>query len=159
MLAVANAALDLLVLELVLHGLGVGVLALVLGVLAPVEGRLEDDVLADGGGIGGRASAVLGAKAELGPRLAVRDTGVHHLAVRDVADASCSLDLLAIVVQPVLDDGRAAILVGDLLGGREFGGGLLELVIVGPVVPVQSRTLMLNSCSLSDESHALWLVL
>lgn len=141
MLAVADTALDLLVLQLVLHGLGVGVLALVLGVLAPVEGRLEDDVLADRGGVGGRTGAVLGAKAELGPRLAVGDAGVDDLAVGDVADASCSLDLLAVVVQAVLDDGRAAILVGDLLGGREFGGGLLELVIVGPIVPVWSRTL------------------
>ena len=140
MLAVANTALDLLVLQLVLHGLGVGVLALVLGFLAPVEGRLEDDVLADGGGVGGRAGTILGAEAELGPRLAIGDAGVDDLAVGDVADASCGLDLLAVVVQAVLDDGRAAILVGDFLGGREFGGGLLELVIVGPVVPVWSET-------------------
>lgn len=44
MFAVANTALDFLVLELVLHSLGVGVGALVLGVLAPVDAGAEDDV-------------------------------------------------------------------------------------------------------------------
>lgn len=47
MFAVANTALDLLVLQLVLHRLRVGVLALVLGILAPVDAGSEDDVLAD----------------------------------------------------------------------------------------------------------------
>lgn len=47
MFAVANTTLHLLVLQLVLHGLGVRVLALVLGVLAPVDAGSEDDVLAD----------------------------------------------------------------------------------------------------------------
>lgn len=157
MLAVADTALDLLVLQLVLHGLSVGVLALVLGVLAPVEGRLENDVLADRGGVGGRAGAVLDAEAEFGPRLAFSDAGVDNLTVGDVADASCGLDLLAVVVQAVLDDGRAAILVGDLLRGREFGGGLLELVIVGPVVPEWSRT-MLDSYSPRNQMHTCWVV-
>jgi len=56
--------------------------------------------------------------------------------VRDEADPPRRLDLLAIVVEPVLDDGRAAILVLDLLRGREVDdSGLVEVLIVGPVVP------------------------
>lgn len=47
MLAIANSALDLLVLELVLHRLRVDILALILGVLTPRYTGPEDDVLAD----------------------------------------------------------------------------------------------------------------
>jgi len=118
MLAVADTALDLLVLELVLHGLGVGVLALVLRILAPVGRGLEDDILAHRGGVGGGAVAVLGARAELGPTLALSDTRVDDLTVGDEADPPCRLDLLVLVVVVVLDDGGAAVLVGDLLRGR-----------------------------------------
>lgn len=142
MLAVADTALDLLVLELVLHGLGVGVLALVLGVLAPVGRRPEDDVLADGGGVGGRAHGVLGGGAKLGPRLALGHAGVDDLAVGDVADAPCGLDLLAVVVVAVLDDGGAAVLVLDLLHRRQVDRRrcrVLEILIVRPVVPVRGR--------------------
>lgn len=49
MLAVTDTALDLLVLQLVLHASGVGLL--LLGVLAPVRAGSEYDVLANGGGI------------------------------------------------------------------------------------------------------------
>lgn len=45
MLAVTDTTLDGLVLELLLHGVGVRVLVLVLGVLAPVGAEAEDDVL------------------------------------------------------------------------------------------------------------------
>ena len=134
MLAVANTALDLLVLELVLHGLGVGVLVLVLGVLAPVDAGLEDDVLADRRGVWGRALGVLCAEPELAPRFALRHARVDHLAVGDEADPPCGLDFLAIVVDLVLDDGGAAVLVGDLLRGRELEGCLVEVLVVGPVV-------------------------
>lgn len=60
MLAVADTALDLLVLELVLHALGVGVLALVLGLLLPVGRGAEDDVLAHRRGVGHGAQGVAG---------------------------------------------------------------------------------------------------
>lgn len=136
MLAVADTTLDLLVLELVLHGLGVGVLVLVLGILAPVDGGLEDDVLADRSRVGRGAGAILGAAAELGPGLALGYPRVDHLAVGDEADSPGRLDFLALVVDPVLDDGRAAVFVVDLLGGRELEGGLVEIFVVSPVVSV-----------------------
>jgi len=136
MLAVADTALDLLVLEFVLHGLGVDVLALVLGILAPVGRWLEDNVLADGRSIRGRAGAILDALAELGPALAIRNAGVDDLAVGDETDSPRGLHLLVLIVVVVLDNGGAAILVGDLLRGREdILGHLLAVDIVGPVVP------------------------
>lgn len=136
MSAVANTALDLLVLELGLHGLGALVGALLLGILAPGDAGSEDDVLADGGGIGGRARGVLGAQAELGPRFPVCDTGVDCLGLGDVADAASRLDFLALVVVSVGDDGLGAVFVRDGLRRREFGGGLLDVVVVGPVMPI-----------------------
>lgn len=134
MLSVANSALDLLVLELVLHGLGIGILALVLGILAPVGRWLEDDVLANGCRIGCGTSTILGRSSKLGPALAIGDAGVDNLAMGDEANATGRLHLLVLVVDVILDDGRAAILVGDLLGGRELVGGLLGVDVVGPVM-------------------------
>jgi hypothetical protein len=133
MLAVADTALDLLVLELVLHGLGIGVGRLVLGVFAPVDAWSEDDVLADRGGVRGRAVGVLGAEAELAPGLAVGDARVDRLGVRGVADAARRLDLLALVVVAEEDDGLGAVLVGNGLWGWEVGGRLLDVIVVGPV--------------------------
>ena len=118
MLAVANTALDLLVLELVLEGVGVGVLGLVFLVLLPVRRRPEDDVLADRGRIVRRASAVLSALAELGPRLALGHAGVDDLAVGGEADPSGRLHLLALVIVSEADDGLGAVLVLDGLRGR-----------------------------------------
>lgn len=136
MLAVADTALDLLVLELVLHRLGVGVLALVLGVLAPVDAGAEDDVLADRRRVGGRAHGVLLALTKLAPRLAVGNAGVDGLGVRDIADAARRLHFLALVIVAECDDGLGAVLVGDGLGGRQVGRCLLDIIIVGPVVPI-----------------------
>lgn len=56
----------------------------------------------------------------------------------DVSDAASGLDLLAVIVVLVGDDRLGSVLVGDGLGGRELrcgGGGLLDVVVVGPVVP------------------------
>lgn len=111
MLSIANTALDLLVLELVLHLLSVGVLALVLGVLAPVDAGSEDDILADRRRIRGRACAILCALAKLGPRLSVGDARIHGLGVSYVSDAARRLDLLPLVVISKCDDGLCAILV------------------------------------------------
>lgn len=138
MSTVADTALDLLVLELGLHGLGVLVGALLLGILAPGDAGSEDDVLADGGGIGGRARGVFGAQAELGPRFPVCDTGVDCLGLGDVADAASRLDFLAFVVVSVGDDGLSTVFVRDGLRRGEFGGGLLDVVVVGPVMPIFS---------------------
>ena len=133
MLAAADTALDLLVLELVLELLLLGVL--LLGVLAPVDAGAEDDVLAHRGRVGGRTGGVLSALAELAPCLAVGDAGVHRLLVGDVAHAAGRLDLVAVFVDTVRDDGLGAVLVGDGLGRGQLGGGVFDVVVVGPVVP------------------------
>ena len=134
MLAVTDTALDLLVLELVLELLLLGVL--LLGVLTPVDAGSEHDVLGDRGRVRGGTRAVLGALAELGPCLAVGDAGIHRLLVGGVADAAGCLDLVSVFVDTVRDDGLCAVLVGNGLGGRQLGGGLVDIVVVGPVVPV-----------------------
>lgn len=135
MLAVTDTALDLLVAKLVLHGLRVGVGLLVLGVLAPVGAGPEDDVLAHGGRVGDGPLRVLGAVAELGPGLAVRHPRVHALRMRRVSHTAGRLDLLAVLVDVVGDDGLGAILVAERLRRRELHGGLIHVLIVGPVVP------------------------
>ena len=135
MLAVADTALDLLVLELVLHALRVRVLALVLGLLAPVRAGLEDDVLADGRGIRHRSGRVRGAQAEFRPRLALGDAGVDDLLVGDEADSPRRLDLQAILVEAVLDDRCCSVLILHLLDGWELDRRLVEVLVVGPVVP------------------------
>jgi hypothetical protein len=135
MVAVADTALDLLVLELVLHRDGRGVGLLGLGVLAPVGAGPEDDVLADAGRVGRRTRRVLGRGAELGPRLAVGDARVDDLLVGDEADAAGRLDLLPVLVVAVLDHRCAAVLVGDLLGRGQLLDGLVQVLVVGPVVP------------------------
>lgn len=118
MLAVTDATLDGLVLELLLHGVGVDVLGLVLGVLAPVGAQAEDDVLADRRRVHLRADAVLLGEAELAPCLALGDAGVHDLAVRHQADASGRLDLLAVLVVSVGDGRLRSVLVLEGLRGR-----------------------------------------
>lgn len=135
MLAVADTALDLLVLELVLEGLGAGILARLLLVLAPVRAGAEDDVLTDRGSVGSRTGRVLGAEAELGPRLAVGDARVHLFGVRRVADAAGHLHLFALVIVAEGDDRLGAVLVADGLGRGELGRRLLNVFVVGPVVP------------------------
>lgn len=134
--AIADTALDLLVLELGLHGLGALVGALLLGILAPGDAGSEDDVLADRGGIGGRARGIFGAQAELGPHFPVCDTGADCLGLGDVADAASRLDFLALVIVSVGDGGLSTVLVRDGLRRGEFGGGLLDVVVVGPVMPI-----------------------
>lgn len=135
MLTVANTTLDLLVLELVLHGLGSSVGGIVLLGLSPVDAWSEDDVLTDRGGVGGRAWGILCTEAELWPGFSVGDAGVYGLGVGNESDAANGLDLAAVVIVAECDDGLCSILVGDGLRLREIGGGLLDVVVVGPVVP------------------------
>ena len=137
MLSTADTALDLLVLELVLEL--VLLVALLLCVLAPVHARAEDDVLADRRGIRCRAGNVLLTQTELAPCLAVGDSRVDGLLVCDVADAARGLDFLAVLVDSVRDYGLGSILVRDGLGGWELCGCLLDIIIVGPIVPVLRR--------------------
>lgn len=135
MLAIADTALDLLVLELVLHGLGVRVGALLLGILAPGDAGSEDDVLADGGGIGGRSRGIFGAQTELGPRFPVGDAGVDCLGLGDIADPTSGLYFLALIVVSECDDGLGTIFIRDGLGRRKVRRDLLNVIVVGPVVP------------------------
>ena len=135
MLAVTDTALDLLVAQLVLHGLRVGVCLLVLGVLTPVGAGPEDTVLTHRGRVGDGALGVLGAVAELRPRLAVCHPRIHALRMRRVAHAAGRLHLLAVFVDVVGDDGLRAVLVAEGLRGRELGSELVHVLIVGPVVP------------------------
>ena len=143
MLAVADTALDLLVAELVLHRLRVRVVGLVLGLFAPVGRRPEDDVLADGGRVGRRSGRVLGRVAKFGPSLALRHPRVDDLAADHVTHPPGGLDLLPLIVEPVLDYGPCSILVLYLLRRRQVGrdsrrGRLLKILVVRPVVPVES---------------------
>lgn len=133
MLAVTDTALDLLVLELVLHGLGAGVGALLLLVAAPGGRGAEDDVLADRGGVGRGAGGVARGEAELCPGLALGDARGDLFSVRGVADAAGRLDLLALLVEAVGDCRLGAVLVGDGLGGRELGRDVIDVLVVGPV--------------------------
>lgn len=133
-LAVADPALDLLILELVLHGDSVRVGRLVLGVLAPRGRGPEDNVLADRGCVRGRPSAVRGRRAELGPRLALGHARVHNLTDLGEPDTPRRLYLLSLLVQPVGDDCLRAILVGDGLWGRKLGQDLVDVLVIRPVV-------------------------
>jgi hypothetical protein len=137
MLSAADTALDLLVLELVLEL--VLLVALLLCVLAPVHAGAEDDVLADRRSIRRRARTVFCTQAELAPCLAVGDSGVDGLLMCDVADAARGLYFLAILVDSVRDDGLSSILVRDGLKGWELCGCLLDIIVVGPIVPVLRR--------------------
>lgn len=149
MLSTADTTGDGLVLELLLHALGVGVLGLILGLLLPVGAGTEDDVLAHRGGIVCGAGAIAGRQTELGPLLALGDTGVDDLTVCNEADTAGSLDGLSVLVEVVGDDGLGTVAVLDgLLWGDSGGGGghVLDVVIVGPVSAVHIRGLiMMNS--------------
>jgi len=142
MLPVADSALHLLVPQLILHRLSVGILALVSGILAPVRRGAENNVLADRGGIVRGAGSIFGGLAKLGPSFTLGDAGVDDLAVSNVPDAAGGLHFLPFVVEPVLDDGRGAVLVLDLLGRRQVGRDLVKVVIVRPVVPLKGVRLL-----------------
>lgn len=132
MLSSTDTALDLLALQLVLHRSSLWLL--LLGILAPVDAWLEDDVLADGGGVHSWSSLVLSGKSELAPLLALCDTRGDNLLHNGCADAACGLDLLAVIVQAVCDDRLGSILVGGDLLWWEFEGGIVELFVIGPVL-------------------------
>ena len=135
MLTVADTALDSRVRALVLPGPGVGVGGLILLGLSPVDAWSEDDVLTDGGGVRSRACGILLAEAELGPCLSVGDAGVYGLGVGSESDSASGLNLTTVVIVTECDDSLCSILVGDSLRLGEIGGCLLDIVVVGPVVP------------------------
>ena len=129
MVAAANTALDLCALEvrlLLLH------FVLVLGARLPVRHRAEDDVLGDAGGICLRAEWLALILPELGPLLALGDTGVHNLFDDRLFDTAGSLDLFAVLADGVGDDSLSPIFVlDDLVLGKSLGGILV--FFFGPV--------------------------
>lgn len=143
MLSSTDTALDLLALQLVLHRSSLWLL--LLGILAPVDAWLEDDVLADGGGVHSWSSLVLSGKSELAPLLALRDTRGDDLLHNGCADAARGLDLLAIIVQAICDDRLGSILVGGDLLWWEFEGGVVELFVIGPVLAAVKVSISLGS--------------
>ena len=145
MLSITDTTLNLLVLQLVLHGAGLG--GLLLGVLSPVGTWLEDDVLSDRGGVWCWAGLILLRLPELRPGLALGDTWVDDLFHEGCADAACSLNFLAIVVQSPGNSSDGSVLVGSSGVRWKLVGGLIELVVVGPVLPTNLSV---------SESTALW---
>lgn len=130
MLAVADPTLHLLVLQLLLHAPLVRLL--LLGVRLPVDARPEDDVLAHGRRVEGRARGVALLEPEFRPRFAFRDPWVHVLFDDGGADPPGRFHLSAVVVETVGHDGFRAVFVrGD--GWRWEGGGIVEFFVVGPV--------------------------
>jgi hypothetical protein len=116
MLAAANTTLDLLVLELVLHGALLGVLLGIGGLSLPVRAGTEDHVLTDGGGVEGGARRVALLEAELGPRPALGDLWVDVLSDDGGLDPASDLHFLVVIVETVGDDRLGAVFVLGNLG-------------------------------------------
>lgn len=119
MLAAANTTLDLLVLELVLHGALLGVL-LGLGSLSlPVRAGTEDHVLTNGGGVEGGAGRVALLEAELGPGPALCHLWVDVLSDNGSLNPASDLHFLVVIVETIGDDRLGAVFVfGDLGCGQ-----------------------------------------
>lgn len=148
MLPVADAALDLLILELLLQTvlvdaplhllvalaqlLAAAAVLAILGVPLPGDAGPEDDVLADAGGVERRPRGVALFQPELGPPPAFGDARVDGFAHDGGADAAGRLDLFAGIVEGVGDDGFGAVFVGRD-GLRRESGGVVEFFVVGPV--------------------------
>lgn len=133
MLARADTALDLLVLELVLHAslFAAGLLGL-RRLHLPVDAGAEDDVLADGGRVERRPRRVALLVPELRPSPPLRDPRVHLLPHHVRLDPPRHLHLLPVVVEPVRHHRLRAVFVRrHLLRGER--GGVVELLVVGPV--------------------------
>lgn len=142
MLSGTDTALDLLSLQLVLHRSWLWLL--LLGILAPVDAWLEDDVLADSGSIQSWASLVLSGESELAPLLPLRNARGDNLLDNGCANAAGGLDLLSVLVQAVCDDSLGSILVGGDLLRWEFLGVVVELLIIGPVLAAVKVSISAN---------------
>lgn len=132
-LATANTALDLLVLELVLDAalLAAGLLHL-LGLRLPVHAGTEHEVFADRCGVerGTRGVALL--QTEFGPRAPLSHLGVDMFPDDSRLDAAGDLHFLVVVVEAVRNHRLRAVFVRNhLLRGES--GRVVELLVVGPV--------------------------
>lgn len=142
--AAANTALDLLVLELILDTSLLTDFLCLLGLRLPVHTWSEDDVLADGGGVERRTRSMALLETELRPCPPLCDLRVYVLLHNSGSDPTGDLDLLAFIVEAVGNDGLCAIFVGgDLLRGE--AGGVIELLVVGPVGTAKMRNFVRNN--------------
>lgn len=135
-LAVTDPTLDLLVLQLLLHAALVRLL--LLGVGLPVDAGPEDDVLAHGRRVEGRARRVALFEPEFRPCFALRHARVHVLFDDGGADPPGRFHFLAVFVEAVGDDGFRAVFVRRDGLGRE-GGWVVEFFVVGPVFAAGMR--------------------
>ena len=126
MLPIANPALDLHVLQLLLRI--VFLRLLLLPILLPRDARLEDYVLAYGGGVEGWTGRVVLLEPEFGPGPPLCDAGVDGFFDDGGADAARGLYAFAVVVEAVGCYCFGAIFVGGhLLRGQRGGGGVVEV--------------------------------
>lgn len=130
MLSVTDPALDLLILQLLLHA--VLVRLLLFRIRLPVDARPEDDVLAHARGLERRAGGLALLEAEFGPALALGDARVDVLLDDGGAYSAGGLDFFAVVVEAVRYYCSGAVFVGGYLLWGE-GGGIVEFFVVGPV--------------------------
>ena len=143
MLPIANPALDLLILQDLLHSLirafrpghGAGLLLHFLAaaqILLPRHAGAENDVLAYTCRLEGGSFTVPFLQTEFCPTAPFGDAGVDDFADDSGADAARGLDFFAGIVEAVGHNGPGAVLVGGDLRTRE-DGGIIELFVVGPV--------------------------
>jgi hypothetical protein len=133
MLSITDTTFDLFILQLVLHAAHLWFL--LLRVFTPVRARSEDDILADGSGIGDWASFVLGRETKFGPGLTLCDAGIYNFFDDSSADSPGCFHLFALIVESPGDYCLRSILVGCDLLRREFVGcyGIIEVLVIGPV--------------------------
>jgi len=157
MLAVADPAFHLLVLQLLLHAALVRLL--LLRVRLPVDAGPEDDVLPDRRRVEGRADRVAFFEPEFRPCFAFGHPWVDVFFDDGGADPARGLDLFAVVVEAVGYYGFRAVFVrGDGLWWE--GGGIVEIFVVGPEFAAKSCVLaesLLRACCVTDEWEFTWL--
>ncbi|KAL8668611.1 MAG: hypothetical protein Q9168_006763 [Polycauliona sp. 1 TL-2023] len=144
MLAIADSAFHLLILELLLqairidpaarHNPAVPFFDIFAFLLVPLPGDAgpENNVLAYAGGVEAGADRVALFEAELGPFAAGGNAGADGFADDGFADPLRKFDFFAGVIEGVGDFGLGAVFVGRD-GGRGEGGGVVEFFVVGPI--------------------------
>lgn len=80
-----------------------------------------------------RSLGIFSGHAELGPGLALCHAGVDDFAVCGEAYPAGGLDLLAVIIESPCHDGLGSVLVEGLGVRGELVGGIIEVLIIGPV--------------------------
>lgn len=149
MVGTTNTTLDLLILQLILHG--PRIIDLFLCIFSPVGAGPEYDILTYAGCVRCRldircqlflpstsirfstySCGVLLRKAELRPLLPLCYSWVDDFFDCCESDAAGGFDFLALIIYSPCNDSFGTILVGSSLRGREFVG-ILKIFVVGPV--------------------------